>query len=154
MVYTIQFPCGRYYVGKTIQTLAQRRAEHFYESKKPNSYFLRALAAANRDDLRWQVYAETNNPAELDELEDKAIDELQAMYPTGFNRKKKSGGLCAAARLDLSAKVKETVKTEKWRKNYVAGLEKRSENEAWLEAKSRAAKAQKRNKAGSFVKPK
>lgn len=75
------------YIGKTERALNTRISEHIRDSKKENitSYFHRALKKYGIDNFEFTILAETNNEADLNNLEIEYIANLNTLKPNGYN---------------------------------------------------------------------
>lgn len=61
---------GKVYIGQTIKSLAKRRSEHIYNSKRGcDSYFYKSVNKYGSDIFEWDVLCECDTKEELDEME-------------------------------------------------------------------------------------
>lgn len=101
---------GRKYYGKTIKTLAQRRACHIASSKidKPKSHFHRALKLYGKNSFTWQI-VESCPISELSEKERFWIRESKTFNPQfGFNET--LGGEGCPATIETRKKISDAYK--------------------------------------------
>ena len=77
---------GKVYVGQTIQSLKERKAQHKFDAKtrKFNSYFHNSIRKYGFGSFKWEVVAETDN---ID-----ILNELEIFYITLYNSRNKKKG--------------------------------------------------------------
>ena len=78
---------GKYYVGKTIETMKKRRSVHEALAKRdfPKMPFHRALRKYGVESFSWHVVDEEGNKEMLNYLERYAIVFLDSRVPNGYN---------------------------------------------------------------------
>lgn len=74
---------GKYYIGKTMGTLNERRLSHLRE--QPNTYFHRALRKYGVDSFEWDVLFESDNDICLCKKEKLYIKLFSTFVPNGYN---------------------------------------------------------------------
>ena len=77
---------GKVYIGKTHQTLKQRKWAHYNSARNSGSdtNFHRALRKYPKDSFQWEVIATTNTDVELNNLEMQFITEYDS-FKSGYN---------------------------------------------------------------------
>ena len=78
---------GKYYIGKTIRTLKERKWRHYYDTFKKESqcYFHRAIRKYGKENFEWKVICKCNNEKELNETEIYYIKKLNSSEENGYN---------------------------------------------------------------------
>lgn len=73
------------YIGKTIKTLAQRKAAHCYEAKhkRTNFVFHKAIIKYGIDNFKWETIKKCKSVKEMDLLEEKLINKLNSFWGNG-----------------------------------------------------------------------
>lgn len=78
---------GKKYVGKTLNTMERRRAEHIREARRPgrHRHFHLALAGHGANSFAWEVLCESEDNDELSAMEQFYISHLKTATPSGYN---------------------------------------------------------------------
>jgi group I intron endonuclease len=86
-VYKLTSPSGKSYVGMTSLTLNRRWAKHVEHAlgKRENGYLYAALRKYGPDEFVREILLESDDKAELSNLEIKMIAEHGTLWPTGYN---------------------------------------------------------------------
>lgn len=85
VVYKVDFPNGKSYIGITTYNLNYRKREHFYKVRRGSSnYFHNALKKYWKHN-KWYVIDSTDCKEKLKNLEKSYIKEFDTMYPKGYN---------------------------------------------------------------------
>jgi len=82
---------GKFYIGKTIHSLKNRKRKHIWESKKPKHYFQTALKKYGIENFKWEILYTASTKQELNEKEIYYISKLSS-NTIGYNLT--SGGDC------------------------------------------------------------
>ena len=74
------------YIGKSIKTLAQRKAAHVYESKhKRNDFvFHKAIKKYGIENFEWEVVKKCKSVEEMDTFEEYFINKFDSFYGNGI----------------------------------------------------------------------
>lgn len=77
---------GKQYVGKTVKNIRTRKAWHMATAFRGEGWCLhRAIRKYGKDAFKWEITKESNDPSELDRLEQETIHALNTVRPAGYN---------------------------------------------------------------------
>lgn len=86
LIYCIEFPNGKKYVGKTECDLSKRQKEHKHHSKYKRTRLYNAIKKYGWDNLAWSVLEECDCPAVLNEREVYWISHFSCLdHDSGYN---------------------------------------------------------------------
>lgn len=85
---------GKRYIGKTVKTLARRKAQHLSCARKHTDDYLvhKALIKYGYECFHWEVFVESSSPVILADLERKAIAYFGTQAPEGWGYNLTTGG--------------------------------------------------------------
>ena len=92
LIYLVESPSNKIYIGQTTQGLERRKIEHFNDAKRSSLPFARAIRKYG-DQLVWSVLFENIPVNLLDKFEAWAIEEFDS-YHNGYNCTLGGGGGC------------------------------------------------------------
>ncbi len=129
---------GKQYVGQTVQTLEARWKLHRHNEKCIALH--RAIKKYGAEAFSLAVLETCSTIEQLNEAERAWIEKLNTRVPNGYNIRE--GGGNGPHSEESKAKMREiqSNRSQEWKDNMRAGYVRRSQDEAWKGALSKAAK--------------